>query len=79
MGHCHDGASICVQYVWSHVNDPLSEPFKNIFIKHLVINVMDMLKTIPVKDFQRCYLKWECLHWCVAAQGNYFERDNIDV
>ena len=37
-----------------------------------------MLKTIPVEDFLRCYQKWEQrLHWCVAAQGNYFEGDNI--
>ena len=39
-----------------------------------------MLKIIPVEDFQRCYQKWEQrLHRCVAAQGNYFEGDNIDV
>ena len=39
-----------------------------------------MLKAIPVKDFQRCYQKWEQrLHLCIAAQGNYFEMDNIGV
>ena len=42
-------------------------------------SVMDMLKTIPVEDLQRCYHKWEHLHLCVAAQGNYFEGDTIDV
>jgi len=49
-------------------------------IKRLVFSIlMDMLKTIPVEDFQRCYQKWEQrLHRCVAAQGNYFERDNGD-
>ena len=32
----------------------------------------DMLKTIPVEDFQGCYQKWEqCLHRCVAAQVKY--------
>ena len=42
--------------------------------------VTDMLKIISVEDFQRCYQQWEQrLHGCVAAQGNYFERDNIDV
>ena len=42
--------------------------------------VMDILKTIPFEDFQRCYQKWDqCLHRYVAAQGNYFERDDIDV
>ena len=39
-----------------------------------------MLKTIPVKDFQRCYQTWEQrLHRCVAAQGNNVEGDKIDV
>ena len=43
-------------------------------------SLTDMLKIIPVEDFQRCYQKWEqFLHRCVAAQGNYFEGDNIDV
>ena len=38
-------------------------------------SVMDMLKTLTVENFQRCYQKWEQhLHRCVAAQG-----DNIDV
>jgi hypothetical protein len=39
-----------------------------------------MLKTIPIKDFQLCYQYWErrvCR--CVAAQGDYFEGDNIGV
>ena len=39
-----------------------------------------MLKTIPVEDFELFYQKWEQrLHRWVAAQGNYFEGDNIDV
>ena len=38
-----------------------------------------MLKTIPVEDFQRSNHKWkQRLHRCAAAQGNYFEEDNID-
>ena len=41
---------------------------------------MDMLKTIPVEDFQRCYQKkGQRPHQCAAAQGNYFERGDIDV
>ena len=37
-----------------------------------------MLKDISVEEFQRCYQKWEQrLHQCVAAQGNYFEGDNV--
>ena len=43
-------------------------------------SVTGLLKIIPVEDFQRCYQKWEqCLHRCVAAQGNYFEGNNIYV
>ena len=43
-------------------------------------SVMDMLKTTPVEDFQRCYQKREQrLHRCVAGQGNCFEGDNVDV
>ena len=35
-------------------------------------SVTDMLKTIPVEDFQGCYKKWkQRLHRCVAVQGNY--------
>ena len=79
MGHCHDGVSICLQCLIS-CNLCYSEPFKNIFIKTLVTCVTDMLKTIPVEDFQCCYQKWDqYLHRCVAARGNYFEGDNIDV
>ena len=50
-------------------------------IKTLVFSIItDMLKTVPVEDFQRCYQKWEqCLHLYVTAQGNYFEGDDIDV
>ena len=49
-------------------------------IENIQKSVSDMLKTIPVEDFQHCWQKWEqCLHRCVAAQGNYFEGDNIDV
>ena len=39
-----------------------------------------VLMTILIEDFQCCYQKWEQrLHGRIAAQGNYFERDNIDV
>ena len=71
--------------VWSHTNDPFSEPFKEIFIKKNLVDslswsVTDILKAIPVEDFQCRYQKWEqLLHRCVAAQGNYFEGDDIEV
>ena len=48
-------------------------------LENIQKSVTEMLKTIPVEDFQRCYQKWESLHRSVAAQGNYFEGDNIDV
>ena len=89
MGRCHVGSSIwgigkCD--VWK-LKTGLSGAFFIPNLSSLLEQIMferqsvtDMLKTIPVEDFQRCYQKWEqCLHWCVAAQGNYFEGDNIDV
>ena len=48
-------------------------------LENIQKSIMDMLKTIPVEDFQHCKQKWERLHRCVAAQGNYFGRNNIDV
>ena len=51
-----------------------------LYKKNIQKSVTDMLNTISVEDLQRCYQKWEQrLHRCVAAQGNYFEGDNIDV
>jgi hypothetical protein len=41
-------------------------------------SLTDILKTIPVEDFQRCYQKLEkLLYRCVAALGNYFERITV--
>ena len=68
-----------VSNVRSHANDPFSEPFKDVFINNLVTSTTEMLKTMPIEDIQRCYQTWERLHRCVAAQGNYFEGDNIEV
>jgi len=43
-------------------------------------NVTDDLKGIPAEAFQHCYEQWkQRLRRCVAAQGNYFERDNLDL
>ena len=42
-------------------------------------SVTDELKGFPAEAFQHCYKQWkQCLHHCVAAQGNYFEGDNLD-
>ena len=41
-------------------------------------SVTDELKGIPAEAFQHCYEQWkQRLRRCVAAQGNYFEGDNL--
>jgi uncharacterized protein YukE len=43
-------------------------------------SITDELKGIPAEAFQHCYKQWkQNLHHCVAAQGNYFEGDNLDL
>jgi len=43
-------------------------------------SVTDELKGIPAETFQHCYEQWkQCLRRCVAAQGNCFERDILDL
>jgi histone-lysine N-methyltransferase SETMAR len=43
-------------------------------------SVTDELKGIPAEAFQHCYEQWKQRHCrCVAAQGNYFEGDNLDL
>jgi len=43
-------------------------------------SITDELKGIPAEAFQRCYEQWKRrLRRCVAAQGNYFEGDNLDL
>ena len=43
-------------------------------------SVTDELKGIPAEAFQYCYEQWkQRLRHCVAAQGNYVERDNLDL
>ena len=43
-------------------------------------SVTDELKGIPAEAFQHCYKQWkQHLRHCVAAQGNYFEGDNLDL
>jgi len=43
-------------------------------------SVTDKLKGIPAEAFQHCYKQWKQRpHCCVAAQGNYFEGDNLDL
>ena len=43
-------------------------------------SVTDELKGIAAEAFQHCYEQWkQRLRHCVAAQGNYFEGDNLDL
>jgi len=43
-------------------------------------SITDELKGIPAEAFQHCYEQWkQRLCRCVAAQGNYFEGDNLDL
>jgi hypothetical protein len=44
-------------------------------------NVTDELKRIPAEAFfQHCYVQWkQRLRRCVAAEGNNFEGDNLDL
>jgi hypothetical protein len=39
----------------------------------------DELKGIRAEAFLHCYQQWKRLRRCVAAQGNYFEGDNLDL
>ena len=43
-------------------------------------SITDELKGIPAEAFQHCYKqRKQRLRRCVAAQGNYFEGDNLDL
>jgi len=43
-------------------------------------SVADEPKGIPAETFQHCYKQWkQLLRCCVAAQGNYFEEDNLGM
>ena len=49
-------------------------------LENIQKSVTDILKSIPVEDFQHCNQNWEQrLHRCVTARGNYFDGDTIDV
>lgn len=42
--------------------------------------VTRVLEALPVEAFQKCYENWKHRWYtCVAAQGEYFEGDHIDV
>jgi len=43
-------------------------------------SVTDELKGIPAEAFRHCKEQWkQHLRHCVAAQGNYFEGNNLDL
>jgi len=49
-------------------------------VKDIQTSVTKVLQELPVNDFQKSYENWK-KRWaqCVAAQGEYFEGDHIDV
>jgi len=43
-------------------------------------SVTDELKGVPAEAFQHCHEQWkQRFRRRVAAQGNYFEGDNLDL
>jgi hypothetical protein len=47
-------------------------------VEDVVTNVLNDLKDIPQTSFKQSFQKWK--RWwdrCIAAQGDYFEGDNI--
>jgi len=61
-----------------------SELNLNRFTVHQILtqdlDITDELKGIPAEAFQHCYeQRKQRLRSCVAAQGNYFKGDNLDL
>ena len=46
-------------------------------LDNILKSITDELKGIPAEAFQHCYEQWK--QRCVAAQGNYFEGDSLDL
>ena len=61
----------------------LKNPLKGhhfVTLDNIQKSITDKLKGIPAEAFQHCYEQWkQRLRHCVAAQGNYFEGDNLDL
>jgi hypothetical protein len=68
-----------VTYFYSLAQKPLERaPFCT--LDNIQMSVTDELKGIPAVAFQHRYEQWkQFLRHCVAAQGNYFEGDNLDL
>lgn len=52
IGHCYDGSPVYLQ--WSHGNDPLSEPFRNVFLKTILPlskNIINLIFDLPIWAF----------------------------
>jgi hypothetical protein len=47
-------------------------------VEDIINNATDVLKAIQQTYFEQCFQKWR-KRWqtCIAAQGDYFEGDNI--
>lgn len=76
------GIPVVLQVAYSYYDFFLFSKLKNILkgrhvgsLENIQKSLTDMLKSIPVEDFQRCYQKLEQrLHRCVAAHDNYFGK-----
>ncbi|GFV37902.1 putative mariner transposase [Trichonephila clavipes] len=48
-------------------------------LENIQTAVTDQLKAIPISEFHQCYEEWKkLLQRCVAAEGSYFEADNVE-
>ena len=62
------------------ISVPVTSFYYFVNLDNIQESVSDELKGISEEAFQHCYKQWkQCLCHCVAAQGNYFEGDNLDL
>jgi len=70
--------SPCDFFLFLRLKNHLKERHFDI-LDNIQKSVTDELKGIPAEAFQHCYEQWkQRLRRRVAAQGNYFEGDNLD-
>ncbi|UYV75167.1 hypothetical protein LAZ67_12002719 [Cordylochernes scorpioides] len=53
---------------------------KFLSIEEIKVESKKAMKAIPKTDYQRCFADWK-KRWlkCIAANGDYFERDNLNL
>ena len=71
--------SPCEFFLFPQLKNHLKGRHMNI-LDNIQKSITDELKGTPAEAFHHCYEQWkQCLRHCVAAQGNYFEGDNLDL